>query len=226
MSQGRVIAIGDTHGCAGALSELLRVIAPTSADRIITLGDYVDRGPDSRGVIDILMQLSRRCWLVPLMGNHDKMLLGLRDGKDYMLQNWMDLGGAATLKSFECNTVQGIPEAYITFLQSCRRWYETPHHLFLHANYLANLPLEQQPLYVLRWESLKTRCPAPHYSGKIAVIGHTAQRSGEVLDLGHLKCIDTCCYGGGWLTALDVCSGQVWQANQQGCLREKQCVLP
>jgi serine/threonine protein phosphatase 1 len=225
MSQGRVVAIGDIHGCADALAELLRAIAPNPADRIITLGDYVDRGPDSRRVIDMLLKLSRHCWLIPLLGNHDKMLLGMRAGKEYMLGNWMDLGGAATLKSFECKTVAGIPNPYITFLQSCRRSHETPHHLFVHANYLSNLPLEEQPLYVLRWESLNSRRPLPHYSGKIAVIGHTAQKSGEMLDLGHVKCIDTWCYGGGWLTALDVYSGQIWQANQQGCLREQQCVL-
>jgi serine/threonine protein phosphatase 1 len=137
----------------------------------------------------------------------------------------MDLGGAATLQSFECETVAGIPEPYIAFLQGCRRSHETLHHLFVHANYLSNLPLEEQPLYVLRWESLKTRCPPPHYSGKTAVVGHTAQKTGEILDLGRLKCIDTYCYGGGWLTALDVCSGQVWQVDEQGCPREKQCVL-
>jgi serine/threonine protein phosphatase 1 len=222
MSQGRVIAIGDIHGCAVALSELLRAIAPSSADCIVTLGDYVDRGPDSRKVIEILQRLGQRCGLVPLLGNHDKMLLSVRSGKDYMLGNWMDLGGTATLASFECKVAAGIPEPYIDFLQRCRRYHETTHHLFVHANYLANLPLADQPLYVLRWESLKTRCPGPHYSGKTAIIGHTAQKSGEILDMGHFKCIDTWCYGGGWLTAMDVCSGQTWQVNQQGCLRERQ----
>jgi serine/threonine protein phosphatase 1 len=224
MSQGRVIAVGDIHGCAVALSELLRAIAPSSADCLVTLGDYIDRGPDSRQVIDILQRLSHRCWLIPLLGNHDKMLLSVCAGKDYMMSNWMDLGGAATLASFECKAAAGIPEPYIAFLQSCRRSYETSHHLFVHANYLSNLPLEEQPLYVLRWESLKTRCPGPHYSGKTAIVGHTAQKTGEILDLGHVKCIDTWCYGGGWLTAMDVCSGQVWQINQQGCLRERQFV--
>ena len=224
MSQGRVIAIGDIHGCAGAFRVASERLPPASADCIVTLGDYVDRGPDSRQVIDILLKLRHRCRLVPLMGNHDKMLLGVHAGKEYMLENWLDLGGAATLKSFACETVAGIPEHSIAFLQGCRRWHETHRHLFVHANYLSNLPLEEQPLYVLRWESLKTRCPPPHYSGKTAVVGHTAQKGGEILDLGHLKCIDTYCYGGGWLTALDVYSGQLWQADQQGCPREKQCV--
>ena len=56
-------------------------------------------------------------------------------------------------------------------------------------------------------------------SGKVATVGHTAQKSGELLDLGCVKCIDTFCHGGGWLTALEVNSGQVWQANQSGVVR-------
>jgi serine/threonine protein phosphatase 1 len=159
MSQGRIIAIGDIHGCADALSELLRAIAPSSSDCIVTLGDYVDRGPDSRQVIDILLRLRSLCWLIPLLGNHDKMLLGVRAGKDHMLGNWMNQGGAATLDSFQCDTAAEIPDRYIAFLQGCHRSHETPHHLFVHANYLSNLPLDEQPLYVLRWESLQTRCP-------------------------------------------------------------------
>ncbi len=216
----RTIAIGDIHGCADALTAILEAIAPQTNDRVITLGDYVDRGPDSRKTLDILMELRGRCWLIPLMGNHDKMLLGLLLGKEYMFSNWMALGGAATLRSFECIAPQYIPERYISFLRSCVPAYETAGHLFLHANYLPNTPIEEQPQYVLRWESLKVRCPAPHYSGKPVILGHTAQRNGKVLDLGHLKCIDTYCYGGGWLTALDVDSGECWQANQQGELRK------
>jgi serine/threonine protein phosphatase 1 len=73
---------------------------------------------------------------------------------------------------------------------------------------------------VLRWESLRNHQPGPHYSGKPAVVGHTAQKDGEILDLGHLKCIDTYCYGGYWLTALDVLSGRIWQADPGGQLRK------
>ena len=57
--------------------------------------------------------------------------------------------------------------------------------------------------------------PGPHDSGKTVIVGHSRlRRSGEILDLGHLFCIDTFCYGGGWLTALDVKTGEVWQADQ------------
>ncbi len=60
----------------------------------------------------------------------------------------------------------------------------------------------------------------PHKSGKVAIVGHTADRTGEVFNLKHLVCIDTFCYGGKWLTAIDVTTGKIWQTNQIGELRE------
>lgn len=216
---GRTLALGDIHGCARALDALLDAIAPGADDELVTLGDYVDRGPESRRAIDLLLDVAATCRLVPLLGNHDVMLLRMALGKGYMLKDWMALGGAATLASFGVSSAQEIPRRYLDFLRSCRPAYESPTHLFLHANYLPDRPLNEQPDYVLRWESLRHRTPGPHASGKIAILGHTAQRSGEPLDLGHLKCIDTCCYGGQWLTALDVTGGAVLQANPEGRVR-------
>jgi len=219
MPQGRNIAIGDIHGCTTALAALVQALEPQQQDKLILLGDYIDRGPDSRGTLDFLMDLARRCWLVPLMGNHEKILLSILAGKDYMMENWMGLGGGATLQSFNANGPENIGEHYIAFMRNCVRSHETPGHLLLHANYLPNLPLEQQPQYVIRWQSLRHRTPPPHYSGKKAVVGHTAQKTGEVLDLGHLMCIDTYCYGGGWLTALDLDTGDLLQASQNRQVR-------
>ena len=69
---------------------------------------------------------------------------------------------------------------------------------------------------MLYWEKLHRDYSAPHQSGKIMVCGHTAQQSGMPLDLGHAVCIDTFVYGTGWLTCLDVHSGRLWQARQNG----------
>jgi serine/threonine protein phosphatase 1 len=66
---------------------------------------------------------------------------------------------------------------------------------------------------------LRDRLPGPHRSGKAAIAGHTSQKSGAVLDLGYLKCIDTYCHGSGWLTALDVDTARIWQAENRGELR-------
>jgi serine/threonine protein phosphatase 1 len=76
-----------------------------------------------------------------------------------------------------------------------------------------------QPGQALRWRVTEASTALPHQSGKVAVVGHTPQHSGEVLDLGFLVCIDTNCARGGWLTALDTTSGRVWQADRLGRLR-------
>jgi serine/threonine protein phosphatase 1 len=69
------------------------------------------------------------------------------------------------------------------------------------------------------WTHLHLRVPPPHASGKTVIVGHTPQVDGEVLDLGHLICIDTFCCGGGWLTALEVHTREIWQTDRDGRLR-------
>jgi serine/threonine protein phosphatase 1 len=219
MAAGRTIAIGDVHGCARALHTLLAVIEPGAEDLLVPLGDYVDHGPDSRGVIDQLLVLARRCRVIPLLGNHEQMLLAALVGRPPLA--WLDCGGKATLDSYGfVGSLETFPPDHLVFLRSCRRYYETETHLFAHAGYRADLPMDRQPTRALLWDFLGERPAEAHFSGKVAVVGHTPQANGEVLDLGFLKCIDTGCSRGGWLTALDVESGQVWQANERGQMRQ------
>ncbi len=222
---GRTIAIGDIHGCADALAAVIDAVAPDRADTVVTLGDYIDRGPHSRGVLDRLVALAARCRLVPLLGNHEEALLdAVRDISQ--LRRWLNLGGADTLRSY--GWVAGgprralsdwIPGPHREFLASCRPYYETATHLFVHAGYVPELPLAEQPALALRWRVTDAATVVPHHSGKVAIVGHTPQQSGAVLDLGFLLCIDTNCARGGWLTALNVGTGQIWQANRAGQLR-------
>ena len=72
---------------------------------------------------------------------------------------------------------------------------------------------------MLRWHSLNDLVPTPHLNGKVAVVGHTASKNGEIKNLGHLICVDTYCYGGGWLTAIELHSGQIWQVSKDGEFR-------
>ncbi len=213
---GRLIAIGDIHGYATSLAALIDAIDPQPADTFIPLGDYIDRGPDSRGVIEQLLALDRRCRLLPILGNHDELMLNVRQGADEDFNEWLAFGGVATLAAYECVHPRDIPEDHIRFLQSCRTWVETEHHFFVHASYVPDLSLPEQPLGVLRWVSLRDGIPPPHFSAKTAIVGHTAQKNCEILDAGHLKCIDTYIYGGGWLTAIDVRSNRLWQVDAQG----------
>jgi serine/threonine protein phosphatase 1 len=215
----RTIAIGDIHGCLAALETLLAAVEPRPDDTLVLLGDYVDRGPNTRGTIDRLLQLRQQCQLVTLLGNHDEMMLKVYDGQTQLYIDWLLFGGNATLESYGTLRPEDVPAAHIEFLRSCRLYYETERHIFVHGNYLADLPLDAQPTETLLWESLKVRQPGLHCSGKTAIVGHTSQKTGEILDLGYLKCIDTRCYGEGWLTALDVQSGQTWQANKNGGMK-------
>jgi serine/threonine protein phosphatase 1 len=214
---GRTIAIGDIHGCSTALVALIDAIDPQSDDTIITLGDYVDRGIDSKGVLDQLIALADRCRLVPILGNHDEMMLRSRDGKDDF-KFWMNCGGIAALDSYgSSGRIDLIPAAHFRFLERCLSYHETDTHFFVHANYRPDLPLNRQDDRSLRWLSLRDSVPGPHCTGRIAVLGHTPQP--DVLDLGHLVCIDTGCCNGGWLTALDVGSGEKWQVDERGQMR-------
>jgi len=215
---GRTIAVGDIHGCSAALDALLDAIKPRPEDTIVTLGDYINRGPDTRGVLDRLIDLDRCCRLVPILGNHDQKLLEARSGLHPT--TWLGMGGIATLDSYgPGRDLSLIPDEHFEFLEGCLDYHETDTHIFAHANYFPDIPMAEQPVCMLRWESLGDVTPAPHDSGKTVIVGHTSQKSGEILDLGHLKCIDTFCHGGGWLTALDVGTGEVWQADREGRMR-------
>ena len=217
---GRLIAIGDIHGCLTALNRLLDAIDPQPDDTFVLLGDYLDRGPDSRGVIDRILQLGEESRMHAILGNHEEMLLAVLDGS-MSPHFWIRHGGTATLDSYGfAGDLNVIPPRHIEFVRSCPALIETESYFFTHGNYDAEIALTDQDPAMLRWTSLHEHSPEPHQSGKKAIVGHTASRSGEIVDLGHLKCIDTYCYGGQWLTALDIREGTVWQANQEGELRQ------
>jgi serine/threonine protein phosphatase 1 len=215
----RVIAIGDIHGCCRALTCLLAAIDPGRDDLIVPLGDYVDRGPDSKGVIDRILELETICQVQPILGNHEEMMLAVL-ARQSGPSDWLRYGGVATLDSYGFDgDMSVIPESHRDFLVRCLDYYETDRHFFVHGNYLPDVPLAELDPEVLRWRSLLVWLPPAHQNGKVALLGHTPDKSGEILDLGYLKCLDTYCYGGKWLTALDVLSGQIWQANERGELR-------
>lgn len=215
----RHLAIGDIHGCITALTTLLEFVEVRPTDTIVTLGDYVDRGPDSRAVVDCVMELSRTVRLIPLRGNHEIMMLDARDS-DSWREAWLRYGGRATLQSYgqgdgDNASFTGIPDSHMDFLENkLRRYYECDTHFFVHANADPTVELRNQSDAALFWQ--KYRNPEPHCSGKIMVCGHTVQDSGLPSGNGHSVCIDTWAYGSGWLSCLDVGTGTIWQANEAG----------
>ena len=225
-STARTLAIGDIHGCSRALDALLTAVGPNEEDVIITLGDYVDRGLDSLGVIDRLIKLSETHQLIALRGNHEEMMMDARRGAGEFAF-WQACGGDSALISYDpaedSPTLTSIPQAHWDFLdRRCRDFHETETHIFVHGGVDGSLPLEEQPPHILRWQVFPP--PGPHVSGKTMICGHTPQQSGVPHVLPHAVCIDTNACNGGWLTCLDVRSGRYWQANERGAVRDS--VLP
>jgi len=217
----RLLAIGDIHGCLTALEHLLDFVAPVPGDTIVSLGDYVDRGPDSKGVLDRLIELHREGILIPLRGNHELMMLGAYVGGQDDIRFWLSVGGIEAMESYQVGhdepTFDHVPEAHWDFIKNiCNDWHETEDHLFVHASLKPYVPIEEQRSEDLHWGHFTLGKHVAHISGKTVVCGHTQQNSGVPLDLGTGICIDTFAYGGGWLTCLDVISGEYWQTNELG----------
>jgi serine/threonine protein phosphatase 1 len=219
----RTLVIGDIHGCSAALDHVLRLVRLQKSDTLITLGDYVDRGPDTKGVIERLLKIKAHCRLIPLKGNHEVMMNGSRTDTEYE-PTWRSHGGEQTLKSYapgkEKPSLVDVPDEHWEFLEhQCLDYFETETHLFVHANLLPDVPMNAQPDTALFWDFLSAN-QRPHCSGKTMICGHTVQNTGRPLNLGHTICLDTWAYGGGFLSCLDIASGVVCQASQSGMKRE------
>jgi serine/threonine protein phosphatase 1 len=215
----RSIAIGDIHGHMPALDALLAALDVRPDDVVIPLGDVVDRGPDSKGVVACLLALEERCTLRPVMGNHEEMLLAAYQGLSDR-RFWLKFGGREALASYGPSaTVDDIPWKHREFLSRFAPYVETETHIFVHAGYMPGLPMSRQPSEVLRWNEPDWAHLTPHVSGKVVVAGHVRVPP-EILDLGFFRDIDTGCgFPGGCLTALDVTHDEVVQVDPTGRVR-------
>lgn len=213
---GRILAIGDIHGCDVALATLLDGIGLTADDTVVVLGDVIDRGPNSKGVIDQLIQLSHEVKLIGICGNHEEVCLqSLERGSPRML--WVGAGAKATLDSYG-GSLSDIPQDHIEFLKSLRDYWQTDTHIFVHANVESKTPLKQQSTVWLRWDKF-IGDEVRHISGKTVICGHTSQSSGMPAMCDGFVCIDTRAHSGLWLTCLDVDKELIWQASQSGEFR-------
>jgi serine/threonine protein phosphatase 1 len=184
------------------------------------LGDFVDQGRESREVIDRLIDVRRRCQLEVIQGNHEEMMLAARTNEK-ALRYWENCGGVATLNSYRFGgTLADVPNTHWEFIESCVAYVETNDAIFTHANFDPHLPMTEQSDHTLRWALLDPDDVHCHDTGKTVIVGHTEQRNGEILDVGCVKCIDTACCRYGWLSAVELHTGEVWQASRWGLLRE------
>ena len=212
----RTLVIGDIHGCLRQFDALLDTVAVTASDRLILLGDLVDRGPDSAGVVRRAIGLSARCRLSVIRGNHEQMMIDARKSHAEF-SDWLQNGGDDTLKSYGGmrGALRDVPDEHWYFLSTgLVNYVEDDTHIFVHANAYPDVSMDDQPDYMLRWE----RCDriAAHESGKVLVCGHTPQKDGRVMNLEYAVCLDTNAGRGGPLTCLETGGGRMWQAAPDG----------
>jgi serine/threonine protein phosphatase 1 len=127
--------ISDIHGCRKTFLALLEKINFRKSDRLFLLGDYIDRGPDSKGVIDEILHLYIEGFQVRyLAGNHETMMLEALENP-YTESIWLQNGGDATLQSFNAGSIKEISAGYIEFLRSCGDYIAEGHFLLVHAGF-------------------------------------------------------------------------------------------
>lgn len=220
----RLFAIGDIHGYTEPLRALLGALNPTIGDKLVFLGDYVDKGPDVRGTIDLLLDLKATTEVVFLRGNHDQLLLDAILEPD-SIPTWETLAGGNPLSSYgrgpNTEVLGMIPQAHLEFLsRECRDYFETENFIFVHGGIRSHLEPHEEDPDRLQWLTLSLA--SPHLSGRTVICGHTSQESGEIVDLGHTICIDTGISKGKYLTCLNLLDLTYLQASVDARVRSGQ----
>jgi serine/threonine protein phosphatase 1 len=182
MEQGFIV-FGDVHGCKEQLSELLDRLSKLQRRKIVFLGDYIDRGPDSDGVLTIVRQLNAIC----LKGNHEQSLL-----------NHVRQHGGLPAPTAE-NKIPPISSTNLEWLKSSLQpFYSTETYLFVHAGLQESVPLDRQDERDLLWS--RHTGSYPTLAPKLVIHGHTVVD--KVLRVGNRINLNTGCGFGGPLTAL------------------------
>ncbi|PKD44555.1 metallophosphoesterase family protein [Rhodohalobacter barkolensis] len=137
----QLVAIGDIHGCSQSLKALWDKLEPFSDASFIFIGDYIDRGPDSKGVVDFLLKVQNERNCIFLRGNHEQMLLDSFESKrDY---NWLLNGGDTTLESYGVDGADQIPDDHLEFYINTKLYYQTDDYFFVHAGVPPHQPIRK-----------------------------------------------------------------------------------
>jgi serine/threonine protein phosphatase 1 len=205
----RLLAVGDIHGCRQALRELLDRVAPTEHDQLVFLGDYIDRGPDSAGVVGDLLALREHLpGTVFLRGNHEQLLLEVLAGADPL--NFLLNGGGETIASYRKAGGWPPPLVHQAFFASLLPLFSSAEFIFVHAGLRPGIPLAEQSPDDLLWIREDFLAAEVDW-GKIVVFGHTPFEK-PLLTADRIG-LDTGCVYGGRLTCCDVNTRQTWQAG-------------
>ncbi len=205
---GRLLAVGDIHGCRRQLERLIDQVRPTTADQVVFLGDYIDRGLNSRGVLEYLIDFGCRFpRTIFLKGNHEGMFLDFVAGRNQLL--YFLNGGESTLENYKEGEKLRLPRAHLDFLEGLRLYYETDHFIFVHAGLRPGLALAAQQEKDLLW--IREEFLHSDYDwGKTVVFGHTPRP--DVLFAPRRIGLDTGAVYGRALSCCDVEKRTCWSA--------------
>lgn len=200
-----IYAIGDIHGQLNKLAPLLKIIGKEESATFVFIGDYIDRGPKSKEVIDLLIKFSQDHKCVFLKGNHESLLENARGyltnkhqhHETFML--WLMNGGDQTCKSYK--GFENIFELHSAFLENLKLYYETPDYIFVHAGLKPGIPLQEQSEEDLLWIRDEFIINPTNYPKKTIIYGHTITEM-CVSPYADKIGIDTGAGFGGKLTAL------------------------
>jgi serine/threonine protein phosphatase 1 len=213
---GSIFVIGDIHGTASKLDQLMaKLNINAKEDTLVFLGDYIDRGPDPKRVINTLLEIRKTIVnVICLRGNHEQMFL------DYYFENkeedmFMSNGGITTLISYgfqgsNVKETMRIPESHMDFLMTLKPYYETDHYIFVHAGLRPGIPLERQDVNDLLW--LRHEFIHSRYDfGKTVVFGHTPLSYDMPFIKKNKICVDTGAVFGGKLTCIELPNMNIYQ---------------
>lgn len=212
----RIFAIGDLHGCSKTFRKLvLENINLQKEDELYCLGDYVDRGPDSKGVIDFILELKEKGYKVnTLRGNHDQMMMDSgKNEEDF--KHWVENGGRLTLDSFKIKSYDELDSKYKTFFYETQFYFEVGKYILVHAglNYKINDPFKDT--HAMMW--IRNFSVDEERLGERKIVhGHTplplpiirSRAKGNVIDIDG-GCVYTQHHGFGKLVALNLTSGEI-----------------
>jgi len=213
---GKIFAIGDIHGTASKLDQLMTMI-PIKAkeDSLVFIGDYLDRGPNPKGVIDSVLEIIRSInHVVCLRGNHEQMFLNYyceNKGEELFMHN----GGITTLISYGFKGTGGkeamtVPDSHMDFLTNLQPYYETDDYIFVHAGLRPGIALDQQDINDLLWLRYEF-INSPYDFGKKVIFGHTPiSLAAPFIEKNKLG-IDTGAVFGGKLTCVELPDMKIYQ---------------
>ncbi len=220
----RTFAIGDIHGCAGTFEKLLfEVMRIEKSDIVYLLGDYIDRGPNSKGVVDLIIEMRNSNYQFnTLRGNHEQLFID-SEKDEHSFLNWISNGGVTTLQSFGIMNYEQLKEEYKSFFTGTKFYFETKNFIFVHAGLNFQNPDLFEDTHSMLWiRGMKTN--KQKLGNKIIVHGHTptpleqVKKNLNLMQGKNFINIDTGCamkeyFGYGFLSALEVSTMKLYSVK-------------